>query len=87
MAYLRNDIFPTMTYNKLNFKKIGPCNILRKNYFNAYEIKLPRDIGISPIFDVADLYSFRGTKDVQTDEPVSNEYHTIGWKEQLPKAV
>jgi hypothetical protein len=87
MAYLRKERFPTWTYNKLNLKNIGPCKILRKNSSNAYEIELPRDIGISPIFNVAYLYPFKGTKDVSTDEPVSDEDQTIGWKEQLPKVV
>jgi hypothetical protein len=33
------------------------------------------------------LYSFKETKDVSTNEPVSDGDHTIGWKEQLPRVV
>jgi hypothetical protein len=39
-------------------KKIGPCNILRKYDANAYEIELPYDVGILPIFKVSDLYPY-----------------------------
>ena len=59
MAYLKKESFPKGTYNKLNLKKIGPCKALRKFYANAYEIKLPSDLQISPIFNVSDLYPFR----------------------------
>ena len=40
-------------------KNIGPCGILRKFTANAYEIELPDNVGISPIFNVANLYSYR----------------------------
>jgi hypothetical protein len=42
----------------MELKKIGPCKILRKFSSNSYELELPPDIGISPIFNVADLYPY-----------------------------
>ena len=56
LAYLRRERFPKREYNKLNFKNMGPCKILRKFSTNAYEIELPPDVGIYPIFNVVDLY-------------------------------
>jgi hypothetical protein len=54
---------------------------------NAYEIELPSGVGISPIFNIAYLYSFNWTEDVSTNELVSDGDHTIGWKEQLPRVL
>ena len=59
LAYLRKEIFPRGTYNKLKFKKIGPCRILRKFSINAYEIELSDDMEISPIFNVAYFYPYK----------------------------
>ena len=35
LAHLRKERFPRKQYNKLKFKKIGPCKILRKFFANG----------------------------------------------------
>jgi hypothetical protein len=63
LAHLRRERFSKNEYNKLKLKKIGPCRILRKFSTNAYELELPHDIGISAIFNVVDLYPYRGLEE------------------------
>jgi hypothetical protein len=87
MVYLRKERIHVGNYKKMKLKKIGPCKILRKFSSNAYEIELASGVGISPIFNVADFYSFKETKDVSINELVNDGDQTIGWKKQLPRAV
>ena len=60
MVYLRREWFPTGTYHKLKYKKIGSCKIIKKINDNAYEVSLPENLDISPIFNVSNSYTFRG---------------------------
>ena len=61
MVHLRKEFFPLGTYNKLKMKKFGPCKILKRHdYGNAYEIELPLELNISPVFNILDLKEFYG---------------------------
>ena len=62
-------------------KKIGPCRILRKFAANAYENELLDNVGISLIFNVADLYPYRRDEAGELDD--QKEFQ---WEEQLPMA-
>jgi hypothetical protein len=79
LAHLRKERFPRGTHNKLKMKKIGPCKILRKFDANAYEIELLDDVGMSPIFNVSDLYPYR-----KDDTEGSKDQDKIQWEKQMP---
>ena len=84
MAYIKKEQFPKGTYNKLKLKKIGPCKFLRKFSTNAYEIELPSDLQISPIFNVSDLYPFTDAG-IQPDGVTSDvDDPAIDWQGQIP---
>jgi hypothetical protein len=76
LAHLRKERFPRGTYNKLKMKKIGPYKILRKFAANSYEIELTDNIGISPIFNVTDLYPYS-----RDDVGELDDQEEIQWEE------
>jgi hypothetical protein len=65
---LREERFLRGTYNKLKMKKMGPCKILRKFVASAYEIELSDNVGISSIFNVADLYPYKRHEVGESDD-------------------
>ena len=63
MIFLKKGIFLVGTYSKLRMKKFDNGN--------AYEVELPDDMDISPIFNFANLYEFHESND---EFGVSNDY-------------
>ena len=48
--------------SKLQMKRIGPCKILSKYGVNAYKIDLPKEMTLSPIFNVKEIVPSKGPK-------------------------
>ena len=84
LAYLKKERFPRGTYNKLKLKKIGPCKILRKFSANADEIELPDGIGISPVFNVTDLYPCREAEAQTSSTNGLDTRQKVEWEKQIP---
>ena len=66
-------------------KKIGPCIILRKFSTNSYELEIPIGVGISPIFNVADLYPYV-VGDTRTFIEGEDPTKELQWVAQIPVA-
>ena len=64
MVHLKKERMPKGQHTKLMAKKIGPFKILQKCGNNAYKIELPPDVGLSPIFNVSDLFAFKEPTDI-----------------------
>ena len=56
----RVERLPPGTWKKVHAKRMGPFRIKKKVSANAYELDLPSDMGIGPVFNVADLTSYHG---------------------------
>ena len=88
LAQLRKERYPKGEYNKLKMKKIEPCKNLRKFSANAYELELPPCIGISPIFNVAYLYSYTADDSTQYFGNLDhNEGKEQQWLKKMPLAT
>ncbi|KAK8934500.1 hypothetical protein KSP39_PZI014301 [Platanthera zijinensis] len=61
LVHFRKERFPSGTYHKLRQRRFGPFPVRKRLGENAYLVDLPLEFGTSLIFNVADLYPFRGT--------------------------
>lgn len=68
-VHLKKERLPNGKYTKIMQRKIGPCQILKKYGQNSYEIQIPLDLGLSPIFNVCNLTLFKGS-DNEGEEPM-----------------
>ena len=64
-------------------KKIGPCRVVRNFLANAYELEMPTGVGISPIFNVADLYPYV-IGDTGTFAEGKNPTKDLQWVGKIP---
>ena len=72
-VYLRKKRFPQLRRNKLQPRAIGPYPILKKYGDNAFEIQLPADYNISPIFNIGDLTLHQPNQELGTILPQEGE--------------
>ena len=49
-------------------RKMGPFKILQKYGKNSYKLELPANIGLSNIFNVCNLYPYKGIVDCDTSQ-------------------
>lgn len=83
MADLRKERLPKGQPCKLLMKKIRPLLVVHKFGNNAYEVELPPDLGISPIFNVCDLTAFKGPlPDAALGSSLVEE--DVDWVKDLP---
>ncbi|KAK8942371.1 hypothetical protein KSP39_PZI009407 [Platanthera zijinensis] len=58
LVRIRPERFPSGTAKKLNARRMGPYTVVRRIGTNAYEIDIPKHMGISRVFNVEDLTSY-----------------------------
>ena len=58
LVYLRKGRLLTSTSRKLRNKKYGLCKVLKEFNNNAYVIDLPKEMAISSMFKVVDIFEY-----------------------------
>lgn len=65
MVHVKKSHFPKDTYNKLQDKKIGPFEILKKYGDNVFRVNLPDHLCIHPIFNISDIFEYKAPNTFQ----------------------
>ena len=65
--HLTKGRFPSRRKNKLMPRGDGPFKVLEKVNDNAYKVELPRDMGVSPTFNMGDLTPYLEDDDGEDD--------------------
>jgi hypothetical protein len=61
--HLRKEWFPDLRKSKLMSRVDGPFKILEKINDNVYKLELPSKFGVSPTFNISDLWPYLGEED------------------------
>jgi hypothetical protein len=61
--HLRKERFSELRKSKLMSRVAGPFKILTKINDNAYKLELPLEFGVSPSFNILDLWPYLGEED------------------------
>ncbi|XP_059070337.1 uncharacterized protein LOC131860013 [Cryptomeria japonica] len=83
MTHLKKERLSKGKPRKFLMKKTGPCWIVHKFGPNAYEIELLQGLDISPIFNVSDLFPYKGDNVPGSDVGLTTEGDE-GWVKNLP---
>lgn len=60
MVHINKSILKKGFPQKLQMQRIGPYPILAKYGDNAFKVELPKNSGLSPIFNIVDLVHYTG---------------------------
>jgi len=65
-VHLRKERFPRGKFAKLKPRADGPFKVIKRIGENAYKIELPESYGVSNVFNVADLSSYKDDNEVDS---------------------
>jgi hypothetical protein len=71
--HLRKEQFSDLRKSKLMFCADDPFKILEKINDNAHKFELPLEFGVSPTFNISDLWPYLGEEDEVPSRTTSNQ--------------